>query len=101
MRMLDKNPNSRIKMHEIMQNKWLFPQRAIFQDSSLISKNDLNNEDLLATIFKQYDLEYKSSFLPLLQSYADKLTDIQNDMIELDGLMKCIKKSLELISRIN
>lgn len=40
-RMLDKNRQTRIRMHEIMQNSWLFPDRLQFDDFDLGTSEDL------------------------------------------------------------
>ena len=47
--MLDKNQFSRIKMHEIMQNPWVFPERVIKinEDDNQSMGEDLENSSFL------------------------------------------------------
>ena len=116
--MLDKNPTTRIKMHQIMQNSWLFPER-VFSEfastaekvilnaelplnnniTSVITPDQIDNEENLHAIFKRYDLDYKPSFLPLIKNYIEKTMQDQTlTSIDLDGLMLCIKKSIEILA---
>ncbi|TNV84612.1 hypothetical protein FGO68_gene15512 [Halteria grandinella] len=111
LQMLNKNPQMRVKMHQIMQSRWLFPpkdeigcnsvvqvQQAEVQQS-VISIDMVDNEESMKAIFKRYELDFKPSFLPLVKKYVEQQKN--EYQIDLDGLMQCIKKSIEVLANLS